>query len=121
MATLDAAIVEAMPNRERALWEGVFWGGTFQSIIGYGRIAQPRALGEEREWFLIGLARQKRYYSIYVNAVHDGLYLSRLYADRLSGVELGSACIRFRRHDDLDLGVLAEMLRKADEITPADR
>ncbi len=120
MIVLDNIVVDSMPNRERVLWEGVFWGGTFQSIIGYGRIAQPRVLGDDRDWFLIGLARQKRHYSIYVNAVHDGLYLSRSYADRLGGVELGSGCIRFRRIDDLDLDVLAEMLRQADQTTPAD-
>ena len=72
MRAVDAAIVAALPRRRRVLWQGVFWGGTDQSIIGYGDITQPRPRGDDVEWFLVGLARQKSNYSIYLNAVRDG-------------------------------------------------
>jgi hypothetical protein len=120
MVTLDAAIVAAMPARRRVLWQGVFWGGTEQSIIGYGVMRQVRPKGEEVEWFLVGLARQQRHYSVYVNAVDDGDYLGRQYADRLGKVKLGAASIGFRSVDDLDLDGFAAMLHRADEITPGD-
>ena len=120
MQALDAAIVAALPGRCRVLWEGVFWGGTEQRIIGYGDIVQPRPKGREVEWFLVGLARQQRGYSVYLNAVEDGAYLGQRYADRLGRVKIGAASIGFTRLDALDLEVFAEMLRRADELTPPD-
>jgi len=120
MRRLDELIVANMPGRSRTLWEGVFWGGTEQSIIGYGDIVQPRPRGESVEWFAVGLARQSANYSIYVNAVDDGDYLGRQYADRLGKVKVGAASIGFRRLDDVDLDVLAELVARAHELTPPD-
>lgn len=125
MLALDRLITEAMPHRCRVLWEGVMWGGTEQSIIGYGDLVQPRPRGDDVEWFLVGLARQKRNYSLYVNAVEDGRYLGQHYEDRLmtsgKGVKIGSASIGFTRLDQIDLDVLRELLARADELTPPDR
>ena len=122
IASLDHTIREAMPNRHRVLWQGVFWGGTDQSIIGYGHIVQPRPKGEKVHWFLLGLARQKNNYSLYLNATNeagDG-YLAHDYADRLGQVKLGSASITFKKAEDLDLEALGELLRAADAQTPPD-
>lgn len=120
MRRLDGMITEAMPDRRRALYEGKFWGGTDQQIIGYGHIVQPRPKGEDVHWFLVGLARQKNHYSLYVNAVDDGAYLGKRYADRLGNVKIGSASIGFTSIDHVDLEVLAELLHQADEVTPVD-
>ena len=127
MQRLDQIIRAALPGRNRTLWEGVFWGGTDQSILGYGDIVQPRPKGETVEWFLVGLARQKDSYSLYVNAVEDGAYIGQGYADRLraagvakSRVKIGSASIGFGSLDDVDVEVLAELLGRADELTPPD-
>ncbi len=120
MLTVDRLISDAMPNRRRALWRGVFWGGTEQAIIGYGDIRQPRPRGDDVEWFLVGLAKQKRHYSLYVNAVADGVYLGQQYAGRLGKVKLGSASIGFRDLETVDLDVLADLLARADSITPPD-
>ncbi len=120
MKRLDALIVAAMPDRRRVLHEGRFWGGTDQRIIGYGVIVQPRPRGEEVRWFIVGLARQKANYSVYVNAVADGAYLGQRYADRLGKVKLGSASIGFKSLDDIDLDALTELVAEADRITPAD-
>jgi hypothetical protein len=120
MLTVDRLITDAMPNRRRVLWHGVFWGGSEQTIVGYGDIRQPRPRGDDVEWFLVGLARQKHHYSVYVNAVADGTYIGRQYADRLGKVKLGSASIGFRKLDTVNLDVLAELLTQADSITPPD-
>lgn len=120
MTLLDRLISGAMPGRARSLWEGPFWGGTQQSIIGYGNIVQPRPRGQDVEWFAVGLAVQKRHFSVYVNAAEDGEYLGHRYADRLGKVELGAASIGFRSMDDVDLDVLAELACHADRLTRPD-
>jgi hypothetical protein len=103
------------------LWEGVFWGGTEQSIIGYGTIEQPRPRSRTVEWFLLGLARQKNYLSLYVNAVEDGAYLARAYGKRLGRTRVGSASISFASADDFDLEVLREMAAHAARIAGLGR
>ena len=120
LISIDRAIHRALADRQRVLWEGVFWGGTEQSIIGYGHIEQKNSSGDTVEWFLVGLARQKRNYSIYVNAVANRAYLAHNYADRLGKVKLGAASIGFRRLEDLDLDVLTELVTEADHLTPPD-
>lgn len=116
MVQLDALIRHALTDRTRTLWEGPFWGGTDQRIVGYGDIVQPRPKGETVEWFLVGLARQARHYSIYVNAVDDGAYLLDQYRDRLGKVKTGAASIAITSLDKVDLDSLAEMLRRAHDL-----
>ena len=120
LTLIDRTIHRALSGRRRVLWQGVFWGGTHQSIIGYGHIDQTGSSGDTVEWFLVGLARQKRNYSIYVNATVDNAYLAHRYADRLGKVKLGAASIGFRRLEDLDLVVLTELVTEADSLTPPD-
>lgn len=120
LRSLDELIAGAMPGRRRVLYEGTFWGGTQQEIIGYGHIVQSRPKGEDVHWFLVGLARQKDHYSLYVNAVEDDKYLGQQYAGRLGKVKLGSASIGFRSLEDVDVGALEELMRRAHEITEPD-
>ena len=56
---LDAAIADAMRGEERVLWEGRFWGGSDQRIIGYGEYTYKGRSGRSGTWFVVGLARQK--------------------------------------------------------------
>jgi Domain of unknown function (DU1801) len=121
LVILDKAITEALPGFARVLWQGVFWGGTDQSIIGYGTITQPRPRGRSVDWFLVGLARQKNYLSLYVNAADGGTYLSQLYGPRLGTTKIGSASISFKSVQDIDLAVLAEMLRHASRVAEQGR
>ena len=118
MLRLDALIRTALPGRSRSLWTGTFWGGTEQTIIGYGDIVQPRPKGESVEWFLVGLARQAKHYSIYVTAVDDGAYLLDQYRGRLGKVKTGSASIAITALDNVDLDALAQLLGRAHELEP---
>jgi hypothetical protein len=117
VAALDVEIGTIMAGRDRDLWEGAMWGGTEQRIIGYGRQRYVNRSGQEVDWFLIGLARQKSHLSLYVNAVQDGAYVGQLYADRLGKVKVGSASITFKRLADLDLPVLRELLTRARDLS----
>lgn len=120
MQQLDGLIVAAMPGRSRVLWGGVFWGGSEQSIIGYGDLVQPRPRGESMRWFVVGLARQSSSFSVYVNAVEDGRYLLAQYAGRLGRAAAGSARLSFRRLEDLELETFTQMLGRAHELCPPD-
>ena len=113
IALLDAEITKRMNNPSRVLWEGKFWGGSDQNIIGYGTFSYTNASGKDVEWFMVGLAAQKNYISMYVNAVDDDGYLLARYADKLGKVKVGSASISFNSVDDVDMGVLMELVEKA--------
>jgi hypothetical protein len=120
IATLDAAIVGAMAGEERVLWEGKFWGGTDQRIIGYGSYRYKGRSGAEGEWFIVGLAVQKSYLSVYVSgASPDAASLAKLYAPRLGKVKAGSANLQFKHAADIDIDVLHELVARARELAPS--
>ena len=114
---LDAAIVERMPDAARYLYEGKFWGGSDQQIIGYGIVDYQNSSGDDVEWFLVGLAEQKNYISMYVNAVKDGAYLLRDYEKKLGKAKVGSASISFDSIDDIDFDALMDLVEEADATT----
>ncbi len=114
---LDEVISTGMTGQTRVLWEGKMWGGTEQSIIGYGDYVYQRGK-DTIEWFKIGLAAQKNYISLYVNAADGEGYLSRRYADRLGKVKLGSSALSFKTIDDIDLEVLGEMVEETLRLLP---
>jgi hypothetical protein len=113
MRYLDSLISERMTGHERHLYEGKFWGGSDQQIVGYGVLDYANRTGDDVEWFLVGLAAQKNNLSMYVNAVSDGAYLLREYEGRLGKVKLGSASIGFRSVEDVDLDSLMELVGRA--------
>lgn len=115
-ATLDGRIAEVMSGLPRTVWEGTFWGGTRQRIIGYGEYHYRGRSGAEGEWFVVGLAAQKAYLSLYVNATEDGAYLVKGWADRLGKVKAGSANLTFRRLADVDQNALLAMVARAREL-----
>ena len=107
------AIRSAAPVLPMKVWKQKLWGGTDQTILGYGDFSYRNSSGKDVEWFLIGLANQKDYVSIYVNAVRDRRYLPEIYGSRLGKVKIGKAAVSFRSLEDLDLDVLGEMLAEA--------
>ena len=116
MERLDALISEKMAGRSKTLWEGRFWGGSDQSIIGYGELTYlltPR--GKGAEWFIVGLAAQKAYISVlHVNVADADGYVAERYKERLGKVKVGKSSISFKATDDVDLEVLAELIRTAE-------
>ncbi|MEX0791211.1 MAG: DUF1801 domain-containing protein [Actinomycetota bacterium] len=106
-------IAASAPGLDQWIWRGKMWGGTDQTILGYGHFDYVNASKEQVKWFLIGLANQKAHVSLYVNAVRDKKYLGQVYAGRLGKVKLGSASISFKKLEDIDLEVLVEMVAEA--------
>jgi hypothetical protein len=106
---VDAVLSKVMKGHSRVLWGGTFWGGSEQSIIGYGDYTYQRSDKKTVDWFILGLAPQKNYNSIYINASDEDGYLIQKYADRLGKVKVRSAAVTFKSADDLDLEVLEEV------------
>ncbi len=102
-----------MSGHVKTLWEGKFWGGSDQHIIGYGDYSYERADGQTVEWFIVGVASQKHYTSVYVNAVDGDGYLVEKYADSLGKVKTGKSSISFKSLDDIELDVLLDLVGKA--------
>ena len=117
---LHKLIKAALSDTDICMWEGIFWGGSEQRIIGYGNFSYVRSDKKKVEWFLIGLTRQKNYFSVYVNAVEGKQYLAEIYNSRLGKVKTGKSSISFRNLDDVDLDVLQEMIEHADRVTTED-
>jgi hypothetical protein len=119
MKKLHTEIAKAMQGLPVSIWTGKMWGGTDQTIIGYGDMNYARPGGKTVEWFLIGLALQKNYISLYVNAVSDNKYLGQSYAKKLGKVKVGSASISFKQLSDVNLAELRDMLARARKISIA--
>jgi hypothetical protein len=109
LATVDKVLGKVMKGHSRVLWGGTFWGGSEQSIIGYGDYTYQRSDKKTVDWFILGLAPQMNYNSIYINAADDEGYIIQRYADRLGKVKVRSAAVTFKSADDLDLAVLEEV------------
>jgi hypothetical protein len=110
---LDAEIVNRMPGRPRILWEGSMWGGTHQTILGYGDFSYTNSRGEKVEWFMVGLAAQKDHISVYVNAADPDGYLVQKHADRLGKAKVGSAVIGFKGLEDVNVDELMAVVEEA--------
>lgn len=121
LVALDAAISDVMTGTERVLWEGRFWGGSEQRIIGYGEYRYTDSRGKTGEWFVAGLASQKNYITVFVNAAADGEYLAESYAGRIGKAKIGRSTVSFKRLSDIDLDVLKQLLTRARELTPPGR
>jgi hypothetical protein len=85
--------------------------------IGYGAETLTYATGESRAFYKVGLSANTAGLSVYVMGLKDKTYLSRAYGSRLGKAKITGYCIRFRSVNDVDLGVLEEVV--ADALAPA--
>ena len=115
---LHGLLSDLFAGDDIVLYEGRFWGGTDQQIIGYRPILQSRSDGSQVEWFAVGLAMQKQYLSLYVSAVEDGQYLSKQRGSGLGKVKVGSSSVSFNSLDDIDMDALRAFLTRARDLSP---
>jgi len=113
---LDALITDLMAGQPKTMWEGRLWGGSDQQIIGYGDYSYTKSNRETVEWFIVGLAVQRNYISVYVNATDGRAYLAENYAERLGKVKVGKSSISFTSIDDVDLQQLSELITEAKRL-----
>jgi hypothetical protein len=107
VARVHEVVTAAVPDLEVRMWN---------RFIGYGAYHYRYASGREGEWFPIGLTNNKGYVSIYFCAADEEGYLAEANRERLGKVSVGKSCVRFKRLDDLNLDVVAELSRRAAEL-----
>jgi hypothetical protein len=83
---------------------------------GFGAFAYTNYKKEQVDWPVIAIASQKQYVSVYVCATKDGEYLAEKYKDKLGKVSVGKSCIRFKKLEDVNLDVLREVIRQAEQF-----
>ncbi len=87
------------------------------NMPGYGSFKHKNYKKQVIEWPTIALASQKNYISIYVCAVDAGEYIAEKHKAELGKVNVGKSCIRFKKLEDVNLEMLAKVIKLA-EKTP---
>lgn len=114
-ATITAvhkAIKKTVPKQRPYVCAGMGLG-----LIGYGKYRYRSASGREGEWFLIGLAAGKAYYSLHICAGgHDEGYSVEKNAKKLGKVKTGRSCINFKKLEDLNLAEAMKLVKHAAKV-----
>lgn len=113
---INELILTSFPIESRKIWEGKFWGGSDQTIIGYGDIYYQNKSKNDVQWFTVGMAIQKNYYSLYINTVDEGDYLVKRYANTLGKVKIGASSVSFKFVEDLNIRSLQSILSESGTI-----
>jgi hypothetical protein len=94
LTTIHQAIRAAVPALKPHIMRG---------MLGYGLYHYKYASGREGDWFIVGLASQKHYVSLYICACDQDGYLAENNKDRLGKVPVGRSCIRFKKLEGFSL------------------
>lgn len=114
---LDKEIRKIVGKARRVMWEGKFWGGSEQKIIGYGKIVYVGSNKKEVEWFVIGLAQQKNYITVFVNVANGREYIAEKYKKELKGAKIGKSSISFKKLSDINRSPLIKVIKEAWQIS----
>jgi hypothetical protein len=85
----------------------VMWG---PSIVGFGRYRYRYASGREGDWFLTGFSPRKQALTVYIMA---GFKRHAALMKQLGRHSTGSSCLYIKRLEDVDVGVLEELIRES--------
>ncbi|TFF96969.1 DUF1801 domain-containing protein [Candidatus Thorarchaeota archaeon] len=89
--------------------EPVMWGN---SIVGFGDYHYKYASGREGDWFKVGFSPRKRNLTLYlmcdVKELGDSL-------EKLGKHKIGKGCLYINKLEDVDIGVLREIVEKSME------
>ena len=115
LRTLHRRILEIAPDVRLWFLDGRNDDGKVVSNpnIGYGAETLVYADGGSRPFYKIGLSATTSGLSLYVMGLKDRTYLPETYGPRLGKAKVTGYCISFRSLQDLDPGVLDELVRDA--------
>ncbi|MBM7785701.1 DUF1801 domain-containing protein [Tenggerimyces flavus] len=110
---LHELVLRTVPELEPTMMGGA---------LGYGPFHYKYASGREGDATLVGIANNKQYISLYVIAANeDEGYIAGSYQSKLPKASIGKGCVRIKRLSDVDLDVVADLLRHAAQVGPAVR
>jgi hypothetical protein len=90
-------------------------------MLGYGSYHYRYSSGREGDSFVLGLASNKRYISLYVSAADSRGYVAERYRSKLPKADIGKSCVRFKKLDDVDSDVLADLIREGARVMGSQR
>lgn len=79
--------------------------------IGYGTYTINYANGKSREFFRIGLSANTKGISVYIMGIEDKKYLLDNFGSTIGKAKVTGYCINFKTIHDIQLEVLAEVLK----------
>jgi hypothetical protein len=101
--TLHKLICKHAPDLKPGMW----------SVgIGYGTYHYKYASGREGDWFVLGVASQKNYISLYTCAAKGDRYITETYKKKLPKANIGKSCIRFRKLEDVDEKAIIALIKE---------
>jgi hypothetical protein len=103
---LDALIRKTAPKLKPFVHSG---------MLAYGPLHYKYASGREGDWFKIGVASNARYISLYACAADGQGYIAERYKEALPKAKIGKSCVRFNKLADLDLKVLARLIKETEK------
>ncbi len=84
-----------------------------RGIRAFGHWHYKYSSGREGDWFHVRLASNKQYISLYVCPSNERGNIADQYRAKLPKASIGKSCIRFKKLADVDLEVIAAMIRDA--------
>jgi hypothetical protein len=87
--------------------EPVMWGS---SMVGFGTQRYTTADGKEREWFAVGFSPRKASLTFYGLTYYES---NTDLLERLGPHTTGKGCLYVKKLDDLDRGVLTELIERS--------
>lgn len=113
MQNLHKFILELMPNCKLWFLDGKNSEGKIISNpnIGYGLYSIKYADGTSKDFYQIGMSANTTGISIYIMGIADKTYLTNTYAEIIGKASVSGYCIKFRKIQDINIDVLAEMIQ----------
>lgn len=99
VAAIDARIRAVAPDLRRYVDRG---------FLAYGRYTYRYASKKEGDWFVLGIASNKAYISLYASPVGVEPWTAQL-----PKANVGKGCIRFKHTADVDLDVIDQVIAAA--------
>ena len=87
--------------------EPAMWG---PSIVGFGSYHYKYASGREGDWMKVGFSPRKQQLTLYIMS---GFSRFDELMGRLGKHSTGKSCLYIKRLEDVDLGVLEELVRES--------
>jgi hypothetical protein len=98
------ALMEKVTGEKPAMWG--------PSIIGFGDLHYKYETGREGDWFKVGFSPRKQNLTLYIT---DYIQKDDPLLAKLGKFTTGKACIYVKRLEDIDTGVLEDLLKRSYE------